>query len=192
MKKRLTLLLASLAIALPVMVAEEPVRAEPSGQDAPVSSPVSALGFNPQAIEPLRVLDRAREPLVARQVRIERRVIIRISPSSAAAREQMMAHLPRRPMRTSFAEVEHSDCVPIEQIAAVQPTRDNRLMFFMRDRKVLAASLARGCVAQAFYSGFYVENSEDGRLCVARDRLQSRTGDTCAVAGFNRLVAVRD
>ena len=186
--KRLALTLASLAVAVPLMVAQVPVRAEPSGD----AGTVSALGFGAGAVEPLRVLDRAREPLVANQVRIERRVIIRISPSPQTTREQMMARLPKRPMRTSFAEVEHEECVPIQQIAGVQPTQDNRLMLFMRDRKVLTAELARGCSAQAFYSGFYVENSSDGKLCVSRDRLQSRTGDMCAVEGFNRLVAVRD
>lgn len=187
LKKRHVLSLIAAAAAAPLLVLQHPVLAGTSGGALP---PV--MGFDAGAASPLRVLEDARKPMEAHQVRIERRVIIRISPSNTATREQMMASLPRRELRTTYQEVDHGNCVPIEAIAGVQPTRDNRLLLFMRDRQVLAATLRRGCTAREYYSGFYVENSEDGKLCVARDRLQSRAGASCEVAGFNRLVAVRD
>ncbi len=72
----------------------------------------------------------------------------------------------------------------------VQPTQDNRLLLFMENQQVLAASLDNACTARAFYSGFYVEQNEDGRLCVSRDLLQSRAGATCSVEQLTRLVPV--
>lgn len=126
------------------------------------------------------------------QVRIEQRVIIRISPSTRATREEMLARLPKRAMTTEYREVPLDSCVPISAIAGVEPVESNRLLLFMRDRRVLSAALDRACDAQAFYSGFYVERSEDGMLCKSRDTLHSRTGTTCEVARFNRLIAVRD
>ncbi|KLE33584.1 hypothetical protein AAW01_00875 [Aurantiacibacter gangjinensis] len=135
------------------------------------------------------MLDDAVRNMQQHQVRIEQRVIIRVSPAPPRARTQMMADLPRRPMPRSFAEVEHGDCVDIDSIMGVQPTRDNRLLMFTRQRQIIAASLEQSCTASAFYAGFYVEQNEDGRLCVARDQLQSRAGAACQVAGFTRLVA---
>lgn len=130
---------------------------------------------------------------VARQVRIEERVIIRIGPSSARINEQMLSGLPReRGGGTLFREQKLDGCVPVAAIAAVQPAERNRLLLFMRDRKILSAALERACNAQDFYSGFYVERQPDGQLCSGRDRLQSRSGANCRVAQFHRLVAVRD
>jgi hypothetical protein len=158
---------------------------------APASGATSAVGFRPEAPEPFGIIEQAHRAPVER-VRIEQRVIIRISPSGPAARERMLAELPRKPIRESFAEQPIDGCVRIDAIAGVQPGAQNRLLLFMRDRRVLTASLERACHAADFYSGFYVERREDGVLCSNRDRLQSRAGASCQVTQFNRLVALRD
>jgi len=130
---------------------------------------------------------------VAQQVRIEERVIIRIAPSAPATRERLRELMPRRPARqTSFQEEKLDGCIPVAAIAAVQPAEQNRLLLFMRDRRVLSAALERACSAEDFYSGFYVERRDDGQLCSRRDKLQSRAGASCRVTQLNRLVAVRD
>ena len=135
----------------------------------------------------------APEEETARLVRIEERVIIRIAPSSPASSERMLSLLPRRPSaRATFQEEKLDGCVPVAAIAAVQPAEQNRLLLFMRDRRILSAALERTCSAEDFYSGFYIERQEDGQLCSHRDRLQSRAGASCRVAQLNRLVAVRD
>jgi len=128
----------------------------------------------------------------ARQVRIEQRVIIRIAPSSPAAQERMAELAPRASGRTRFEEEKLDGCIPIAAIAGVQPAEQNRLLLFMRDHKVLSAALERACTAQDFYSGFYVERSDDGQLCARREKLQSRAGASCRVTQLNRLIAVRD
>ena len=193
MTRRLATLLAAAAIALPVLALQGPLRAQTTeiNSHAEPERHRPELGLERVATAPFRVLQEARHPDPLAQVRIQQRVIIRISPSSAAAREQMMANLQRREneaSRQSFEEVKHDDCITITDIAGVTATRDNRLLLFMRDRKVLAASLERTCTAQAFYSGFYVERSDDGRLCIKRDRLQSRAGANCQLAALNRIV----
>ena len=152
-----------------------------------------ARGLQPGDVPPpLPVLERARQVPPQNQVRIEQRVIIRISPSSPRQREDMPAASPRPASEATLREVEHGDCVRIENIAGVQTTRDDRLLLFMRNRAVLSADLERTCNARAFYSGFYVERSEDGRLCVSRDRLQSRSGASCRIDALHRMVAVQE
>ena len=148
-----------------------------------------ALGFDGTSTPPMSTLDQARRPDSWGQVRIEQRVIIRVSPSPPDARERMLGLAPQR-RQEDIREVPHDDCVEVEDIVGVQPTRDNRLLLFMENRQVLAASLEQSCTAQAFYSGFYVEQNDDGRLCIARDQLQSRAGETCSVQQLTRLVPV--
>ncbi|RIV89116.1 hypothetical protein [Aurantiacibacter zhengii] len=189
--KRLVAILALVALLVPIVAAQLPARV--AAQDiGALAGPRSALplGFGPSQVSPTTLLDEAHRAQQQNQVRIRQRVIVRVSPAPARARSQMMADLPRRPMRQSFAEVEHGDCVEVNDIIGVQPTTDNRLLMFTRQRQILAASLGESCVARAFYAGFYVERSEDGRLCVARDLLQSRAGASCEVTDFSRLVAV--
>jgi len=153
-----------------------------------LSGPVSDVRTAPPAVD---ALEQGHEGGAARQVRIERRVIIRIAPSPAETSSRMLSLLPRRQVRQSFVEEPLEDgCVATAAIGGVEPTTGNRLLLFMRDRRVLAARLAPGCNAADFYSGFYLERSDDGRLCRGRDRLQSRAGSSCQVAGLSRLVAI--
>jgi len=185
--KRPVLILLALGALLPVLVAQIPARAQ-----AEDGRPPAPLGFDSIITEPLRVLQRVQEPEILGQVRVERRIIVRIAPSSDATRARLMAELPRRPIRTAYEEIEHGNCVTVADIVGVQPVQDDRLLLFTRDRSVISAALERSCSARSFYSGFYIERSEDGRLCVSRDRLHSREGTTCEVTAFRRLVAVRD
>ncbi len=127
---------------------------------------------------------------VQRQVRIEQRVIIRISPRRESAR-QNMSSLVAAPSRARPVERE-TECLPVAAIGAVQPSRDNRLMLYMRDRRLFRVELERSCSARDFYSGFYVERKSDGMICVDRDRLQSRTGSRCEIEALNQMVVERD
>lgn len=182
--KRLFLFLSCLALCVPIAVVHFPLHAQEAYAPAPV------LGLDPMGQDPFRVLQNARRDDVLGQVRVERRIIIRIAPSDEATRTTLMAELPRRQMEANFEEVDHPDCITVASIIGMRPTHDNRLLLFTRDRQILTASLDSKCSARSFYSGFYVERSEDGRLCSRRDQLQSRAGSSCEVSGFTRLVAV--
>ena len=186
----------SLAFLIPLAVLLPAVPAALSPGAAPVEDGVQALpddqksahGFASAPAPSLRALEEARRPPVENQVRIEQRVIIRVAPSTPQRMEQSLAQLNRRSDR--FEEVRLRDCIPIDMIAAVAP-EENRLLLFMRDRRILSAALERACSPEDFYSGFYVER-QDGQLCERRDRLQSRAGASCRITRLNRLVPARD
>jgi len=198
--KRFFAPLALAALTVPLLAGQmvAPVEAQDAAPAKPgqtrgpqsIPHPDVILGFDPDSEAPFDTLQRARQPALQSQVRIERRVVIRIGPAASQARRQMMSELPRRPMRTRYEEVDHGNCIDAEDVIGVQPTNDNRLLFFTGADQILAASLEDGCSARAFYAGFYIERSDDGQLCVARDRLQSRAGASCEVGEFTRLVAV--
>ncbi len=190
----LVAILSPLALLLPAVAGPLPAeRADGAVHEAAERADMPK-GFNALPAAPFEVFREARQPQELGQVRIEQRVIIRITPSSPAAREQMMAELRRQgASRTSYAEEKLSGCIAIAGIAGVQPAPEqNRLLLFMRDRRVLSAALERACNPRDYYSGFYIERSDDGQLCAKRDLLQSRAGASCKVAQLSRLVAVRD
>lgn len=128
----------------------------------------------------------------AQQVRIEQRVTIRISPRREGNRNSLLARLPQRALTTNYEEREMERCIPVANISGVQTGEGNRLLLFMRDRRVITVNLERACRARDFYSGFYIERSDDGQLCVDRDELQSRSGARCEVERMRQLVAVDD
>jgi hypothetical protein len=190
----LVALLSPLALLLPAIAADRQAGPGDLAAHEAAERGDASKGFNSLPAGPFEVLQQARRPQELGQVRIEQRVIIRISPSSPAAREQMMADLRRQGSSpTSYQEEKLDGCIAISGIAGVQPApQQNRLLLFMRDRRILSAALERACNARDYYSGFYVERSEDGQLCARRDLLQSRAGASCKVAQLSRLVAVRD
>ena len=144
----------------------------PLSQDAPAWSPL---------------LDGV-APSNGEQVRIQRRVILRISP--APARQNLTAEAAPSPVRQRIVERPAGNCIDSVNIGGVAD-RGDRLVMFMRDRRTLAAKLEKGCSPRDFYRGFYMERSEDGKLCVRRDRLMSRSGAKCQVASFTQLVVER-
>ena len=121
------------------------------------------------------------------QVRIEQRMVIRITPLGPA--REMLADLPRAPLATKFSERKVGKCLPVAGIAGVQIGADDRLLLFMRDQRLIGATLEKVCRARDFYSGFYVERSGDGRLCVDRDMIHSRSGASCSLSRLRQLIA---
>lgn len=178
----------------------------PMSGDLPFPGPdtiMAEAGFSPQPEQPQPAtgaraplaaawLERAHRPAVQNQVRIERRVVIRISPRSPDVGERVLSGAPQGGLPASYAEQELDECIAIDAIAGARPAENNRLLLFMRDRRVLTAVLERTCHPRDFYSGFYLERNEDGKLCTGRDRLQSRTGSSCEVSRLSQLVAIKD
>ncbi|MDP3677202.1 MAG: hypothetical protein Q8R44_19240 [Novosphingobium sp.] len=126
----------------------------------------------------------------AEQVRIEQRTIIRITPLGPA--REMLAMLPQAPLDERFRERKVGKCIRAASIAGVQIGGDNRLMLFLRDQRMIGVSLEKACRARDFYSGFYLERNGDGRLCVNRDMIHSRSGASCSLSRLRQLVAIDD
>jgi hypothetical protein len=136
-------------------------------------------------------LSAMRQSSVVRQVRIEQRVVVRIAPQPGPSRQSLLAEVPQRPAAPQFEERGKEKCVPLVDIAGVQTGSGNRLVLFLRDRRMISLNLEKACRARDFYAGFYVEKNKDGQICVDRDKLQSRTGARCEVETMRQLVEAR-
>jgi hypothetical protein len=182
-------LLAPVALLLPIVAAGEHAALTPESAPAGEQS-----GFDPAREQPFSIFTDSYRPASQGQVRVTQHVVIRITAHRQEARETLSAEFPTAPgpLRTHLEERKMGDCVPIGDIAAVDPGPENRLILYMRDRTMISAALEKECSARQFYAGFYVERTDDGKLCVKRDKLQSRAGASCEVNKLRRLVSVRD
>jgi hypothetical protein len=184
--------IAALFFLLPPPAAQAGVPARDTsmaGDPAWVLQGAAAGGGEQPHADPLAALHRQQS---AQQVRIEQRVVVRIAPALPLSRQSFMAEPPPRALAPRFEEKRQQKCVPLDEIAGVQPGSGNRLVLFLRDRQMISVNLDKSCRARDFYAGFYVEKNKDGRLCVNRDELHSRTGVRCEVASMRHLVEARD
>lgn len=124
-----------------------------------------------------------------RQVSIEQRITIRVSPRGIAP--AAMVALPPAPDAPRIVEKKMGKCVPVASIAGVQ-TAGNKLVLYLRDNRVVSATLEKACRAADFYSGFYLARNEDGKLCAGRDQLLSRSGANCQLSGLRQIVVKDD
>ena len=162
---------------------QEPDREKPAPsaeQPDPVALP--AANTNP--------LNAFRAGQTLQQFRVEQRVIIRISPQRRSEGGSLFMRPPTTPLNRRYEEREMDNCVAVSGIGGVQTGSGTRLLLYLRDRRIVSVNLEKSCRARDFYSGFYVERNKDGKLCVARDKLQSRTGAKCEVSRMRQLVAV--
>lgn len=190
-------LLAPLALLLPAAGAVEPSAAPQQSFDAEpgrLALPAEgvAQAINPAEMTFFQMIARSFQTEPENQVRIEQRVTIRIAPRPQSLQPNMLMDLPQRPLPRRLTERNFGRCLPIAGIAGVEVSRDNRLILYMRDRRVLSAGLERSCSARDYYSGFYVERNSDGQLCVSRDNLLSRSGANCKLARLRQLVEADD
>lgn len=125
-----------------------------------------------------------------RQMRIQQHLSIRISPGGPAIPPPMVFEFDEEDRPARVEERKMGRCVPIAAIAGVQSGPRDRLVLFLRDSRVVTASLPKTCRATDFYSGFYVERNADGQLCVDRDEIHARSGATCMVHDFRAVVEV--
>lgn len=121
-----------------------------------------------------------------RQVRIEQRLIIRITPGIMGRDMPPPPPMPQPPM---VLRGRHGGgCVALGGIAAIAPSSsDSQIVLLLRDRRQVVASLEKTCNARDFYVGFYAERSSDGMLCTGRDVIHSRAGASCTITRLHEV-----
>jgi hypothetical protein len=128
------------------------------------------------------------DPVQWAQLSIQQRVIVRVP----------MARKGRAPARIApdareqWQEKKGPRCVALRSIRGGSIVVDNGVDLILADNHRYRARLEKGCDSVGFYSGFYVEPDEDGSLCSGRDELQARSGLSCAIESFRRLIPVEE
>lgn len=124
------------------------------------------------------------EPEQWAQLTIQQRVIIRVPMG-----QRGKAPPPPEPRRDpEWEEKKGPKCVALRSIRSAAIVTPDGVDLILADEHRYRAKLERGCRSMGFYSGFYVEPQADRSLCAGRDELQARSGMTCAISSFKRLV----
>jgi hypothetical protein len=128
------------------------------------------------------------------QVIIERQIIIRVpaqrSPLTNFGADINMAS-PSHEMPIVWKETKAPKCVSMRNIMGMRAVQRDSIDLMTRQNQRLRAQLNRGCRALDFYSGFYMQENEDGRLCEDRDSIHARSGAKCEIDKFRIMVPVR-
>jgi hypothetical protein len=184
--------LSPFALLLPAVVGELPAaRGDLSVHEAAERVDASR-GFNSLPSEPFEVLKQARQPRELGQVRIEQRVIIRISPGTSPAREQMMADLRARTVDRRTTRKRSSGLHRGSNIVGMEPAR-SRTAAAVHARPAHPQRRARARLQRARLLLGLLHRAQRGRAALRQARpaavalgrkLQGRTAQP--------LVAVRD
>lgn len=118
---------------------------------------------------------------------------------SISVRQQVIIRVPRGVHRVAPAgatliqwrESRGPHCIAANTIVGASLLGQNSVDLILRDNSRIRARLERRCPALDYYYGFYVNATEDGRICADRDSIRSRAGRACQIDQFRSLTAVR-
>jgi hypothetical protein len=118
-------------------------------------------------------------PVMFAQLTIRQQLIIRV-PSRVRP--------PADPVR--YREKNGPKCIPASDLAGAQISNYG-VDLLLRGGKRVRAKLADDCPPLDYYSGFYIRQGGDGQVCAERDSIRVRSGGSCEIERFRRLVPLR-
>jgi len=127
------------------------------------------------------------------------RVIIRIPrmqpPPPPPPRDPHDPHGPRPSMPFDappiIREKDAPKCMSLDHVRGAAIAEPDSIDLMMDNGDRIRAMLADDCPALGFYSGFYLRQSDDGKICAERDSIRSRSGASCPIQRFRKLVTKR-
>ena len=126
------------------------------------------------------------EEVEVAQLTLHQRIIIRI-PRLPFTR-------PRSddpPEGVRWVEKKGPKCVPMVRLEGALLSAPDSVDLIIKDGDRVRAKLDKNCPSLDFYSGFYLKPTADGMVCADRDSFRTRSGGSCGIDQFKRLVAKR-
>jgi hypothetical protein len=78
-------------------------------------------------------------------------------------------------------------CVSASRLVGATLLREDSVDLILRDNSRIRARLQSSCPALDYYRGFYINATDDGRICADRDAIRSRAGGECEIEEFSLL-----
>jgi hypothetical protein len=122
------------------------------------------------------------------QVTIRGRIIIRVPSTPRNAVSPLRRVAPAQPIE--WVEKKGPKCIAASQLGGAIVAGDY-VDLVMRGGDRVRARLKGDCSGLGYYGGFYVKPSADGQVCAGRDSIRTRSGDSCTIKRFRKLVAKR-
>lgn len=118
------------------------------------------------------------------QVSITGRVVIRVESSAPPAAAMRAVPVPVR-----WIEKSGPKCIAVNQLAGAIVNDTDSLDLVLKGGARMRAQLDDDCTALGYYGGVYLKTAADGQICAHRDMIRTRTGESCSIGKFKRLVA---
>jgi hypothetical protein len=120
------------------------------------------------------------EPPQVRGFMMRQQIIIRVPTGARRV-------APAAPSLIRWRERGGPRCISASQIVGATLLGARSVDLILRDNSRLRARLESRCPALDYYRGFYVNATEDGRICADRDSIRSRAGGECQIDDFRSL-----
>ena len=120
------------------------------------------------------------------QLSIHERIIIRVPRMQPSA-------LPRSApaAATVWKEKKGPKCVTAADLGGAMISIPGSVDLIMAGGQRMRAKLDGDCGPLDYYSGFYLRPASDGKICADRDVIRVRSGASCEIEEFRKLVAKR-
>jgi hypothetical protein len=109
-------------------------------------------------------------------------------------RQQLIIRVPSRVRRPAdpvlYMEKNGPKCIPASVLAGAQISNYGVDLLLKGGRRV-RAKLADDCPPLDYYSGFYIRQGLDGQVCADRDSIRVRSGGSCEIERFRKLVPLK-
>ncbi|WNO53197.1 hypothetical protein [Stakelama saccharophila] len=126
-------------------------------------------------------------PQVRERITIHQRIIVRLPRMGAHPASSRAS--PHRPVH--WTERDADRCFAVDRFVGANIARRDSIDLLLDDGGRLRARLEERCPALGFYRGLYMKAGTDGMICARRDSIRSRSGNSCAIENFSRLVPER-
>lgn len=93
------------------------------------------------------------------------------------------------PAPVRWVEKSGPKCVTASQLAGAIVNGTDSVDLVLKGGDRVRALLDDDCTALGYYGGFYLKTASDGQVCARRDTIRTRSGDSCAIGKFKRLIA---
>ena len=111
--------------------------------------------------------------------------------TTTVVRARSRAPTPPPPPAPPMVEKKADNCLRMQRVVGFAVTQRDSVDLVLNDGSRMRAKLGRNCPSIGFYSGFYVRPNSDGKMCVNRDAIRSRSGGSCNIEGFRTLVPAK-
>lgn len=136
------------------------------------------------ALAPGPSVDESRIDKVAvAQMTFQQRIIIRI-PRLPFTRKPVETDQP-----VQWSEKKGPKCVAMADLVGAAISAPDSIDLMIDDGSRIRARLDDDCPPLDYYSGYYLKPTQDGMVCADRDAIRSRSGGSCPIEEFKRLVA---
>lgn len=116
------------------------------------------------------------------QFSIHERIVIRMPISRKT---------PDRASPIVWKEKRGPKCIGVADLGGALIASPSAVDLVLAGGQRVRAKLDGDCQPLDFYAGFYIRPGADGRVCEDRDSIRVRSGASCRIDSFKRLVAKR-